>query len=144
MKLTEIQKMIKDFENSNLTELELTFEDTTIKLSKQQTQQMASAQAPVVSPSPVYHVPPKEQEPTNTSQKTIVSPLVGTFYASSSPKAKPYVEVGSKVKKGDVLCLIEAMKIMNEITAPKDGSIVKVHVMNGQVVGIDDALFDVE
>lgn len=142
MKLSEIQKMIKDFENSNLTELELTFEDTTIKLSKQQTQQ--SAPAPVVSPSPVYHVPQKEQEPTQSAENTIVSPLVGTFYASSSPKSKPYVEVGSKVKKGDVLCLIEAMKIMNEITAPKDGTILKVHVMNGQVVGIDDALFDLE
>jgi acetyl-CoA carboxylase biotin carboxyl carrier protein len=142
MKLSEIQKMIKDFENSNLTELELTFEDTTIKLSKQQAQQ--SAPAPLLSPSPVYHVPPKEQEPTQFAENTIVSPLVGTFYASSSPKSKPYVEVGSKVKKGDVLCLIEAMKIMNEITAPKDGTIVKVHVMNGQVVGIDDALFDLE
>ncbi len=142
MKLSEIQKMIKDFENSNLTELELTFEDTTIKLSKQQTQQ--SSLAPVVSPSPVYNVPQKEQEPPQSVENTIVSPLVGTFYASSSPKSKPYVEVGSKVKKGDVLCLIEAMKIMNEITAPKDGTILKVHVMNGQVVGIDDALFDLE
>ncbi len=142
MKLSEIQKMIKDFENSNLTELELTFEDTTIKLSKQQTQQ--TSPAPVVSPSPVYHVPQKEQEPPQSAEDTIVSPLVGTFYASSSPKSKPYVEVGSKVKKGDVLCLIEAMKIMNEITAPKDGTILKVHVMNGQVVGIDDALFDLE
>lgn len=142
MKLSEIQKMIKDFENSNLTELELTFEDTTIKLSKQQTQQ--SNPAPVVSPSAVYHVPQKEQEPTQSAENIIVSPLVGTFYASSSPKSKPYVEVGSKVKKGDVLCLIEAMKIMNEITAPKDGTILKVHVMNGQVVGIDDALFDLE
>ena len=142
MKLSEIQKMIKDFENSNLTELELTFEDTTIKLSKQQTQQ--SYLAPVVSPSTVYNVPQKEQEPPQSVENTIVSPLVGTFYASSSPKSKPYVEVGSKVKKGDVLCLIEAMKIMNEITAPKDGTILKVHVMNGQVVGIDDAMFDLE
>jgi acetyl-CoA carboxylase biotin carboxyl carrier protein len=99
---------------------------------------------PVISPSAVYHVPPKEQETKTQSENTITSPLVGTFYASSSPKSKPYVEVGSKVKKGDVLCLIEAMKIMNEITAPHDGTLVKVHVMNGQVVGIDDALFDLE
>jgi acetyl-CoA carboxylase biotin carboxyl carrier protein len=142
MKLLEIQKMIKDFENSNLTELELTFEDTTIKLSKQQAQ--VTPAAPVISPSPVYHVPPKEQDIKTQSENTIASPLVGTFYASSSPKSKPYVEVGSKVKKGDVLCLIEAMKIMNEITAPHEGTIVKLHVMNGQVVGIDDALFDLE
>ena len=142
MKLSEIQKMIKDFENSNLTELELTFEDTTIKLSKQQTHSQPS---PVVTPSaPVYNQPQQDLNPTLSSENTIVSPLVGTFYAASSPKSKPYVEVGSKVKKGDVLCLIEAMKIMNEITAPKDGTIVKSHVMNGQVVGIDDALFDLE
>jgi acetyl-CoA carboxylase biotin carboxyl carrier protein len=142
MKLSEIQKMIKDFENSNLTELELTFEDTTIKLSKQQT---LSQPSPVVTPSaPVYNQPQQDPNPSLSSENTIVSPLVGTFYAASSPKSKPYVEVGSKVKKGDVLCLIEAMKIMNEITAPKDGTIVKTHVMNGQVVGIDDALFDLE
>ncbi len=144
MKLSEIQKMIKDFENSNLTELELTFEDTTIKLSKQQHQ--TQAVTPVVSPSPMYQQPQtgNEKESNQKSDNTIGSPLVGTFYAASSPKSKPYVEVGSKVKKGDVLCLIEAMKIMNEITAPQDGTIVKVHVMNGQVVGIDDALFDLE
>lgn len=142
MKLSEIQKMIKDFENSNLTELELTFEDTTIKLSKQQTLSQPST---VVTPSaPVYNQPQQDLNPSLSSENTIVSPLVGTFYAASSPKSKPYVEVGSKVKKGDVLCLIEAMKIMNEITAPKDGTIVKSHVMNGQVVGIDDALFDLE
>lgn len=142
MKLLEIQKMIKDFENSNLTELELTFEDTTIKLSKQQAQ--VTSAVPIVSPSAVYHVPSKDQEIKAQSENTIVSPLVGTFYATSSPKSKPYVEVGSKVKKGDVLCLIEAMKIMNEITAPHDGTIVKLYVMNGQVVGIDDALFDLD
>lgn len=142
MKLLEIQKMIKDFENSNLTELELTFEDTTIKLSKQQAQ--VTSAVPIVSPSAVYHVPSKDQEIKVQSENTIVSPLVGTFYATSSPKSKPYVEVGSKVKKGDVLCLIEAMKIMNEITAPHDGTIVKLYVMNGQVVGIDDALFDLD
>ena len=142
MKLSEIQKMIKDFENSNLTELELTFEDTTIRLSKQQT---LSQPSPVVTPSaPVYNQPQQDLNTNLSSENTIVSPLVGTFYAASSPKSKPYVEVGSKVKKGDVLCLIEAMKIMNEITAPKDGTIVKTHVMNGQVVGIDDALFDLE
>ena len=144
MKLSEIQKMIKDFENSNLTELELTFEDTTIKLSKQQHQ--THTVTPVVAPSPMYQQPQtgNEKQSNEKSDSTIGSPLVGTFYAASSPKSKPYVEVGTKVKKGDVLCLIEAMKIMNEITAPHDGTIVKVHVMNGQVVGIDDALFDLE
>ena len=144
MKLSEIQKMIKDFENSNLTELELTFEDTTIKLSKQQHQ--TQTVTPVVAPSPMYQQPQtdNEKQSNEKSDSTIGSPLVGTFYAASSPKSKPYVEVGTKVKKGDVLCLIEAMKIMNEITAPQDGTIVKVHVMNGQVVGINDALFDLE
>ena len=140
MKFTDIQKIIKDFEKSSLTELSLEFEDTKINLSKNnQTNTLA---APVVQqPSPTSMT---IAEPVKQQEASVKSPLVGTFYAASSPKAKPYVEVGTKVSKGDVLCLIEAMKIMNEITAPKDGVIVKIHAQNGQVVGIDDPLFDLE
>lgn len=143
MKLSDIQKIIKDFEKSSLTELTLEFEDSKIYLSKKQEQVLSKE---FVEPEKVINT--QVQSPSEVTQKTsentIKSPLVGTFYAASSPNAKPYVEVGTKVKKGDVLCLVEAMKIMNEITAPKDGVIVKIHVQNGQVVGIDDALFDLE
>lgn len=140
MKLSDIQKIIKDFEKSSMTELSLEFEDTKIALSKK-----VVSESVAHAPMQTTHVPQELPTQVKTNDKnTIKSPLVGTFYAASSPKSKPYVEVGSKVSQGDVLCLIEAMKIMNEITAPKDGVIVKIHAVNGQVVGIDDALFDLE
>jgi acetyl-CoA carboxylase biotin carboxyl carrier protein len=141
MKLSDIQKIIKDFETSSMTELTLEFEDTKIALSKKLDNQ---APMPTFVPQQQGAQEVTELSPKNASEHTIKSPLVGTFYAASSPKSKPYVEVGTKVNQGDVLCLIEAMKIMNEITAPKDGVILKIHAVNGQVVGIDDALFDLE
>jgi acetyl-CoA carboxylase biotin carboxyl carrier protein len=140
MKLTDIQKIIKDFEGSNLTELSIEFEEAKIKLSKNGAvsyvpQTVSQVLAPIEKELPI--APEK-------NKNTISSPLVGTYYSASSPTSKPFVETGKQVKKGDVLCLIEAMKIMNEITASKDGVITKVHALNGQVVGMEDPLFDME
>jgi acetyl-CoA carboxylase biotin carboxyl carrier protein len=140
MKLTDIQKIIKDFEGSNLTELSIEFEEAKIKLSKNGAvsyvpQTVSQVLAPIEKELPI--APEK-------NKNTISSPLVGTYYSARSPTTKPFVEVGKQVKKGDVLCLIEAMKIMNEITASKDGVITKVHALNGQVVGMEDPLFDME
>ena len=73
----------------------------------------------------------------------IKSPLVGTFYSAPSPEAKPFVEVGAKVKKGDTLCIVEAMKLMNEITADKDCEIVDICVKNGEIVEYGQTLFKV-
>ncbi len=75
------------------------------------------------------------------SGKAVKSPMVGVFYAAASPEEKPYVQVGDKVKKGDVLCIIEAMKLMNEITADEDGEIAKICVSDGQVVEYGQCLF---
>ena len=74
----------------------------------------------------------------------VKSPIVGTFYRSSEPGAKPFVEVGQTVKKGQVLCIIEAMKLMNEINAECDGEIVKVYVENGQAVQYGERLFAIK
>lgn len=143
MKLTDIQKMIKDFEASNLTELSIEFEEAKLKLSKNMTYQ--PTQQPIAQVlAPIEKEVQASQTTTSKAKNPINSPLVGTFYAASSPQSKPFVEVGKSVKKGDVLCLIEAMKIMNEITAPKDGVIIKIHAVNGQVVGMDDPLFEME
>ncbi|MGA0351325.1 MAG: acetyl-CoA carboxylase biotin carboxyl carrier protein [Acholeplasmataceae bacterium] len=142
MKLSDIQKIIKDFEKSSLTELSLEFEDTKINLSKKQ--ETSQPQTSVVPAQQAETIAQTQSNTSKVSNNVVKSPLVGTFYAASSPKSKPYVEVGTKVNKGDVLCLVEAMKIMNEITAPKDGVILKIHALNGQVVGIDDPLFDLE
>ena len=79
----------------------------------------------------------------NMPEDVIKSPLVGTFYASANPEASPYVKTGDVVKKGDIVCIIEAMKIMNEITSPFDGIIEKVHINSGSVIGFDDILFTV-
>lgn len=92
-----------------------------------------------VSQSPF--IQPETDNTPDDGSKPITSPMVGVFYAASSPDKDPYVTVGSKVKKGDVLCLIEAMKLMNEVTAEQDGEIVKVCVDNGQVVEYGQPLF---
>jgi len=76
-------------------------------------------------------------------QHVIKSPLVGTFYAASTPQGKPYVDVGTHVKKGQVVCIIEAMKIMNEITSPFDGVVKEIFVNNGDVIGFNQSLMRV-
>ena len=78
---------------------------------------------------------------TKAEGTPVTSPMVGVFYAAPAPDKEPYVSVGSKVNKGDVLCLIEAMKLMNEVTAEKSGEIVEVCVENGQVVEYGQPLF---
>lgn len=93
--------------------------------------QTAAAAAPAAAPSA-----PAESEGT-----AVESPMVGVFYAAPSPDSDPYVTVGSTVNKGDVLCLIEAMKLMNEVTAEKSGTITKVCVENGQVVEYGQPIF---
>ena len=88
--------------------------------------------------------PAAEAEETNVDfnrTREIKSPMVGVFYAAPSPDAKPFVEVGSKVKKGDVVCIVEAMKLMNEISAEFDGEVVDVCVHNGDVVEYGQTLF---
>ena len=87
---------------------------------------------------------PRRREETNVDfnrTREIKSPMVGVFYAAPSPDAKPFVEVGSKVKKGDIVCIVEAMKLMNEITAEFDGEVVDVCVHNGDVVEYGQTLF---
>ena len=98
---------------------------------------MAAPAAPAPAPAPAA-------EETNVDfnrTREIKSPMVGVFYAAPSPDAKPFVEVGSKVKKGDIVCIVEAMKLMNEITAEFDGEVVDICVHNGDVVEYGQTLF---
>ena len=91
----------------------------------------APASAPAPAPAPV----PAGDEPLDMSHTTAVrAPMVGVFYAAPAPGAEPFVQVGSKVKKGDTLCVIEAMKVMNEVTAEQDGEIVDICVKDGDLV----------
>jgi len=147
MKLNEIKSIIKDFEASTLTVLELETDQVKLRLSKnkenekQDIVQTDKGTETVVS-TEVQTAAPQKQNVTN-NELTIKSPLVGTFYEAPSPEAKPFVQVGDNIKKGQVVCIVEAMKIMNEITSTVDGKIEKINFKNGDVVGFDDVLFTV-
>ena len=99
---------------------------------------------PMAAPAAPAPAPAAESEETNVDfnrTREIKSPMVGVFYAAPSPDAKPFVEVGSKVKNGDIVCIVEAMKLMNEITAEFDGEVVDICVHNGDVVEYGQTLF---
>ena len=150
MNYEDIKKLIDDMGNSKIDELNIEFPDG-IKIS------MKKDKAPVM-PTPVAEsvqyitVPEKQVEQKSKEEdkkeidedlKIVKSPMVGTFYSKSSPDSKPYVEVGSKVKKGDILCIVEAMKLMNEIESEFDGEIVEVCVDDGEMVDYGKPLFKI-
>ena len=152
-----IKKLIDLVEESGIAELELTEGEDKVKISRQvEAQQIAPQyiQSPQFAAPPVIPQSPSEPSTSEQSDKSataspstekhITSPMVGTFYRASSPDAGPFVEIGSTVKKGDILCIIEAMKILNEIESDKDGVIKKILIENGQPVEFGEPLFVVE
>jgi len=154
MLLKELEKIIRLVEKSGIAELEWEKNKERIRIKK------PSSDAPAMvnyaaTPATVMSAPtPKSTVATsalveapkteNPRAKEVLSPFVGTFYASAAPGAAKYVEVGHRVKKGDVLCIIEAMKIMNEIEAEWAGKVVNILVKDGQPVQYGQALFQVE
>ena len=103
---------------------------------------VVSMPAPMAAPTAPAPAPATEETNVDFNRtREIKSPMVGVFYAAPSPDAKPFVEVGSKVKKGDIVCIVEAMKLMNEITAEFDGEVVDICVHNGDVVEYGQTLF---
>ncbi len=149
MNYEDIKKLIDDMGNSKIDELNIEFPDG-IKIS------MKKDKAPVMPPMPqetvqYITVPEKKVEEkveqkneVSEEYKIVKSPMVGTFYSKSSPDAKEYVEVGSKVKKGDILCIVEAMKLMNEIESEFDGEIVEICVKDGEMVDYGKPLFKIK
>ena len=104
----------------------------------------APAQAPVVETAPVQQSAPTPASAPQPTGKTIKAPMVGVFYQAASPEADPYVTVGKTVKKGDTVCIIEAMKLMNEIQAEEDGTIKEILVKNGDIIEYGQPLFVIE
>jgi len=138
MTIKEIQGIIKDFESSSLMTLELEMEGFKLKLSKNKTDEVT------IKEEYNNQQQTQTQKIDNKLNHTLIkSPLVGTFYAASTPKGKPFVEVGQQIKKGQVVCIIEAMKIMNEITSPFNGVIKEIFAHSGDVVGFDHNLMRV-
>jgi acetyl-CoA carboxylase biotin carboxyl carrier protein len=147
MELDEIKKLIKLLQDSDITELQIEREGAKLKLKREKFlssfEVLPSAATPVTTE--VKETAEAKNE-TVEDQKlvTITSPIVGIYYSAMSPEAPLFVEVGSWVKKGQVLCIIEAMKLMNEIESDTEGSIAKILVENGQPVEYGEPLFLVE
>lgn len=143
MTIKEIQSIIKEFETSSLMQLELETKDVKIKLSKQKQNTLIENKVEKNIQSKHADLTPTDLNENDATKNFIKSPLVGTFYAATSPDEKPFVQVGQKVKKGEVVCIIEAMKIMNEITSPYTGVISSIEVNNKDVIGYDQVLMTV-
>ncbi len=144
MDINEIKELIEVFAKNGLTKLELSQGEFSIKLKKEVSEvkviQSAESQSAPIVPVSQPVVADKESE-EDENLIFITSPIIGTFYRAPSPDSDPYVEVGSKVKKGDVLCIVEAMKIMNEIESEYDGVIVKIFPKNAEPVEYGQKLF---
>jgi acetyl-CoA carboxylase biotin carboxyl carrier protein len=155
MDLDEIRAILELMREHELGEFELEREGTKLRLRKHASAHWPAAApavppvafvAPIPSPVPaVADAPAAADEPREDVELAIVkSPIVGTFYAAAEPGARPFVEVGQTVRRGQVLCIIEAMKLMNEINAECDGELVKVYVENGQAVQYGERLFAIK
>lgn len=155
MDLRKLKTLIDLVSESNISELEITEADGKVRIVKSDgsvavpvlAQPMAMAAAPVAAAAPaVAAAAPTAAAPAPAAETghIVKSPMVGTFYRASSPSAKPFAEVGQAVKEGQAVCIIEAMKIMNEIEADKAGTITKILVENGQPVEFGQPLFVIE
>ncbi|MFI5237147.1 MAG: acetyl-CoA carboxylase biotin carboxyl carrier protein [Ignavibacteriales bacterium] len=158
MDLDLIKKLVKIVDTSGVTDLEIEENGLKVKIAKKirnshvvtQTQLSGLSAAPVISTSgsaPSSEVPVKiktEPEATKSNLHEIKSPIVGTFYRAPGPDADSYVQVGSVVSAGSVLCIVEAMKLMNEIESDVSGKVIKILVENGKPVEYNQPLFLIE
>ncbi len=137
MEIKKLKEFIKFMDDNNLNELEIEEDGKRIRLKKN-----SSGQPVVISQTPAPTATESSTSESNTLE--IKSPMVGTFYAAPSPGAKPYVTVGTKIKPDDVVCIVEAMKLMNEIKAEVGGKVVQVLVENADSIEFGQTLFTVE
>lgn len=151
MDIRKVKKLIELLEESNINEIEIFEGEESIRISRyanapaQAQQVVAPAVAAPIAATP-FATPvaaaPVAAVPVASNNHQVKSPMVGTFYRSPSPEAGPFAEVGKQVKKGDTLCIVEAMKMMNQIEADKDGIVKAVLVEDGQPVEFDQPLFE--
>jgi acetyl-CoA carboxylase biotin carboxyl carrier protein len=146
MDLRKLKKLIDLVQESGIAELEITEGEEKVKIVKGGAASVMTAAAPAAAPAPAAAMEAKPAatppaEPTGQEGHVVKAPMVGTFYRSPSPDAKPFVEVGQSVKEGETICIIEAMKLMNEIEADASGVVKAVLVENGQPVEYGQPLF---
>ena len=154
MDLRKLKTLIDLVEASDISELELTEGEEKVKISRQNNK--AQSLAPVNYVQQPIQPPVNQQTQAQTEEflgkvdttsidnkDAITSPMVGTFYRAASPDSAPFIDIGSTVKKGETLCIIEAMKILNEIESDKEGTISKILIENGQPVEFGQPLFEI-
>jgi acetyl-CoA carboxylase biotin carboxyl carrier protein len=145
MEQKELQQLITMFENSSLSEIEITCEQYSLHMKKPSAHSVAhEGYHPVSHQGAPQQVQPQVAAKADSGTKTITSPIVGTFYRTPSPDSPPYVEVGDIVHKGDVVCTLEAMKLMNQLEAEYDCEIVAVLADQGSLVEFGQSLFEVK
>ncbi len=145
MDIRKVKKLIELLEESAVSEIEIKEGDDSVRISRGVVAPVVTQQAAPMATAPVAAAPvAAPPEPALPSGTVVESPMVGTFYRSSSPGAKSFVEVGQSVKAGDTLCIIEAMKILNQIEAEVSGTVRAVLVENGQPVEYGEPLVVIE
>ena len=153
MDIRKVKKLIELLEESNIGEIEIKEGEESVRISRQGTapapMAYAPPAAPVAAPAPVAsasapEAPAQESaSPAPATDNAVLSPMVGTFYRAPGPDAAAFVEVGQTVRVGDVLCIVEAMKMMNQIEADRAGTVTAIHVENGQAVEFDQPLISI-
>ncbi|MEA3150993.1 MAG: acetyl-CoA carboxylase biotin carboxyl carrier protein [Gammaproteobacteria bacterium] len=150
MDIRKVKKLIELLEESGISELEISEGEESVRISRHPRMAM---QAPMVAAAPLAAAPMAapatpataagEHKPKN-DESTVTSPMVGTYYSASAPGAKSFVEIGSEIKVGQILCIIEAMKMMNQIESDKAGRVTAILAKNGEPVEFGQPLFIIE
>ena len=155
MDIRKVKKLIELLEESGIAEIEIKEGEEAVRISRMPTGGMVHHMAPAMMQAPVPALAAPAAAPVTAggppaaparraNEHVVAAPMVGTFYASASPGAKPFVEIGTEVKEGQVLCIIEAMKMMNQIESDKTGKVIAIMVTNGDPVEFGQPLFVIE
>ncbi len=152
MDIRKVKKLIELLDETGVAEIEIKEGEESVRISRHPAgatyammpQHMSYAPAPAPVAAAAAAAPAPVAAAAASADQTVTAPMVGTFYSASSPGAKPFVDIGSEVKAGDVLCIIEAMKMMNQIESDKSGRIVSVLAKNGDPVEFGQPLFVIE
>jgi acetyl-CoA carboxylase biotin carboxyl carrier protein len=150
MDIRKVKKLIELLEESGISELEISEGEESVRISRHPRMGVQTHFAQTV---PAVHAPPAAaaapataagEHAARNDEHTVTSPMVGTFYSTASPGAKPFVEIGSEIKIGQILCIIEAMKMMNQIESDKAGRLTAILAKNGEPVEFGQPLFIIE
>ncbi len=148
MDIRKVKKLIELLEESGISELEISEGEESVRISRHPRMTM---HAPMAAPMPMATAPPPATPATSAGEHkprldehTVTSPMVGTYYSATSPGSKPFVEIGTEITVGQILCIIEAMKMMNQIESDKAGRVTAILAKNGEPVEFGQPLFIVE